>query len=256
MAYDELAHRDQWEARQRHRATQTGVLQLSSDVGAFLRDLSLSEDIWVVQFIVKDCLDCSGLARTWQDTAALLHGIASVGVVDVTTSKNGGEKNEIDDAWSKFGISSVPFIAIFDGGQREPRRHVHFLEEDTLELANGKRYISLDGPDMKPQEIAGHVEMEYIFQSLDGDRQIGSVLDLTARAKRLRQRAMQYVKRAYELRPNHPHAYVLGARLLGPGLKLFDASNDLMLKYAEYLDEIIEVDKLKLIIIQNDYYFP
>ena len=77
-------------------------------------------------------MDCAGFATVWQETAAGLHGVASVGVVDVTNF--GANKTGIDDAWLRFGITSVPLIVIFKGHERKDRRHAHFLEEDTIHL--------------------------------------------------------------------------------------------------------------------------
>ena len=236
VALDELAHRDMYIARNRHKATKTGVLRLQNIVGNFLQDLSLSEDTWAVQFIAKDCLDCAGLAKVWQEAAGALHGIASVGVVDVTNLKD-PSKTGIDDAWLRFGITSVPTILVFGAQQRQIRTHHHFLEEDTVESMGGITFESESGPDVQLSEIV-HYVLQITEKAEENLGFRGSVLDITSKSHRLRRDAISMVQQAFLMRANHPKAFVLGVRLLGPGTNDFEASNEMTRVYTEYLERV------------------
>ena len=236
VALDELAHRDMYTARNRHKATKTGVLRLQNVVGNFLQDMSHSEDTWAIQFITNDCLDCAGMAKIWQEAAAALHGIASVGVVDVT-NLNSPNKTDIDESWLRFGVTSVPTIIVFKGQQRKVRAHRHFLEEDTVESIGGVKLESESGPDVQLSEIFERV-VRFVEEAEKNQGFRGSVLDITSKAHRLRRDAISMVQQAFAIRSNHPKAFILGARLLGPGTNDFEASNEMTRVYIEYLEKV------------------
>ena len=46
------------------------------------------------------------------------------------------------------------------------------------------------------------------------------------------------VQQAFLMRANHPKAFVLGVRLLGPGTNDFEASNEMTRVYTEYLERV------------------
>ena len=46
------------------------------------------------------------------------------------------------------------------------------------------------------------------------------------------------VRQAFSMRANHPKAFMLGVRLLGPGTDDFEASNKMTRVYTEYLEKV------------------
>jgi len=226
QALEESAYVDTMTARKKHKATKTGVAKLSSDVGQFLKDISESEDIWIVNFYtLHNCSKCRDLSKSWQEVGLQTLGIASTGVVEVGAGKSG----EILDSWKRFGVLSVPTLVIFQGGQRELRQHSHFLEEDSVESFNGK-FLTADTEDEIMNVTLTTLEA---LKAAGGYR--GSVSERTSKSRRLRHLALNFLQQADALQPNHPEVVILTARILGLGLKDVVAAKSVVRAYADYV---------------------
>lgn len=235
---EEAAYKDIAAAKKRHKATKTGVAKLRSEVGYFLKDLSHSEDIWLVNFYSANCATCQEFSKIWQEVGLQMVGIASVGVVDVSDpSKVGG----ISESWRNYGILNVPSVVIFQGGRREVRSHQHFLEEDSLVSFHGAVILPSSEADssysshlLTAEEVmnATLITLEAL-KTTGGYR--GSVSESTARSRRYRHLALAYLQQADAIRRNHPEVVLLIARILGPGLKDPVGSKSILTSYKEYL---------------------
>jgi hypothetical protein len=249
---EEAAYKDISTAKKRFKATKTGVAKLRSEVGHFLKDLSDSEDIWLVNFYSADCAACQAFSKVWQEIGLNMVGIASVGVVDVSyPSKLGG----ISTSWRNFGISNVPSAVIFQGGRRKIRNHLHFLEEDSLVSMHGAVILPSSEVDCNSSDslhlLTADEVMNVTMITLDSLKTNGgyrgSLSESTARSRRYRHIALAYLQQADAIRQNHPEVVLLIARILGPGLKDFAGSKSVIKSYCEYLMSIFSSEENKLV---------
>ena len=232
---DDLAQRDIMKQRRKFKVAKGGILKLSSKVENFLKDLSESEDIWVVNFYVKkNCESCENLASIYESIASNFNDLASFSSVDVSSSMRDSTV-QIDDSWIRYGVPAVPCIAIFKGGIRPKRTHDFFLEEDTIENSKGS-LISIVNTD----ELSNHIMTEILTQLKEPGVYSGGVTAITSLAKRYRYQAVDLLQSAYTHFELHPKLILLYARILAIGLREYSKSVDILKSFIGKFDVLVQ----------------
>ena len=73
----------------------------------FSKDVTNSDEVWLVEFFAPWCGHCQKLAPDWEKAAKALKGIVKVGAVDMTTDQSVG---------APYGIQGFPTIKLFSKG--------------------------------------------------------------------------------------------------------------------------------------------
>jgi hypothetical protein len=215
-------------------ATQAGLVQLRAD--NFEEFVLRGEDTWLVQFFPEGSdSPPPEVSKTWNDVAARLKGIVSVGAMNVSQAFSPALYSEL------LASSSGSAVKVLLGNGA--RGSVEECLDQALAWQPSTAEESAEGEGAGKGEpgpntlVEAFVDFAIDSTALQGGQRAGSVIAVTAKGKRLFAEAEVHQRRCLELQPLHPEGRGLLAELLGHAGMLQSMDDSLKAAAATY-DEL------------------
>ena len=215
-------------------ATQAGLVQLRAD--NFEEFVLRGEDTWLVQFFHEGSdSPPPEVSKTWNDVAARLKGIVSVGAMNVSQAFSPALYSEL------LASSSGSAVKVLLGNGA--RGSVEECLDQALAWQPSTAEESAEGEGAGKGEpgqntlVEAFVDFAIDSTALQGGQRAGSVIAVTAKGKRLFAEAEVHQRKCLELQPLHPEGHGLLAELLGHAGMLQSMDDSLKAAAATY-DEL------------------